>query len=235
VKVEIYSDVVCPWCYIGKRRFESALEQYEHADEVEVVWRPFQLDPRAPSTPAPALDGYARKFGGPAAAAQITDRLTSMGAEEGLDFDFGIAQRANTFDAHRLLWLAERDCGPTAQDRVKERLLRAYFTEGRDVADHAELTRIATEAGLDGDHVAKFLASTDGVAEVQAEIVEGLERGVTAVPTFVFEGQWSVPGAQDPETMLIVLRRVRERLGGEAPAAQAGADANACTDDACEL
>ena len=228
MKVEIYSDVVCPWCYIGKRRFERALAEYEDADDVEIVWKPYQLDPRAPKDPTPALDAYARKFGPD--AQRITDHMTEIGRTEGLTMDFGIAQRANTFDAHRLLWLAEHEGD---QDATKERLLRAYFTEGVDVADHAELTRLAAEAGLPAERVSAFLASDEGAAEVREEMMIGLERGVTAVPTFVFEGVWAVPGAQEPETMLLVLRRVRDRLGDAAPAGDEAA--GACDDEACEV
>ncbi len=231
VKVEIYSDVVCPWCYIGKRRFEQALRDFDGRDEVEVVWRPFQLDPRAPSEPSPALDAYARKFGGPDEAMRITEHLTEMAKQDGLELDFSIAQRANTFSAHRLLWLAEREGD---QDTMKEVLLRAYFSDGLDVADAEVLSHLAAEAGLDPARVAAFLASDEGEAEVREEIMVGLERGVTAVPTFVFEGQWSVPGAQDPTTMLTVLRRVRERLGTTA-AAPDTQSAPACTDEACDV
>ena len=238
VLVEIYSDIVCPWCYIGKRRFEQALAQFDGRDDVEIVWRPFQLDPRAPVEPTPALDGYARKFGGPSEAVRITDHLTKMGEAAGLDFDFGIAQRANTFDAHRLLWFAEREC-PSDQDAVKERLLRAYFSEGIDVADRGELVRLGSEAGLDPARVTEFLASDDGVDEVREELLVGLERGVTAVPTFVFEGQWAVPGAQDPDTMLRVLQRVQERMA-KVPEqldgiSQGGQQDTACTDDTCAI
>ena len=211
MRVEIWSDVVCPWCFIGKHRFEEALAQFEHADEVEVVFRPYQLDPGAPRTPTPALDGYARKFGGPEAALAIADRLTRLGASEGLTIDFTIAQRANTFDAHRVLWLAEQ-IDPAGQPAVKERLLRAYFSEGVDIGDRAQLARLAGEAGLDAADVRAALDGGAGVAEVRAQLDQGIELGITAVPTFVFEHVWSVPGAQEPATMLAVLNRVQERL-----------------------
>ena len=207
--VEIYSDVVCPWCYIGKRRFEAALARYDKRDDVTIVWKPFQLDPRAPKEPTPVIDAYARKFGGPDEAMRIIDRVTSMAEPEGLDFHLDEAQRANTFDAHRVIGLAARH---GRQGEVKERLLRAYFTEGRNVGDADELADLAAEAGLDRAEVAAFLASDEGVAELQAQLRDAYERGITAVPTFVFEGKWSVPGAQDPDTMLLVLKRVEEKL-----------------------
>jgi predicted DsbA family dithiol-disulfide isomerase len=207
--VEIYSDVVCPWCYIGKRRFEDALARFDGRDDVTVVFKPFQLDPNAPRQPTPVLDAYARKFGGPEEAARIVERVTSMAAPEGLDFHLDIAQRANTFDAHRVIAFAARH---GRQGAMKERLLRAYFIEGRHVGDHAELAALAGEVGLDRDEVAAFLASDDGVAELRDELFDSLERGVSAVPTFVFEGRWAVPGAQDADTMLRVLETEAEKL-----------------------
>src|SRR4051812_48707032 len=119
MKVEIWSDVVCPWCYIGKRRFEAALARFDHADEVEIVFRPYQLDPRASSVATPALDGYARKFGGHDQAVKITQHLAETAAADGVTLDFARALRANTFDAHRLLWLAGEQ---GMQVPMKERL-----------------------------------------------------------------------------------------------------------------
>jgi predicted DsbA family dithiol-disulfide isomerase len=209
MKVEIWSDVVCPWCYIGKRRFEAALARFDHADEVEIVFRPYQLDPGASAVATPALEGYARKFGGPEQAVKITQHLTDVAAADGLTLDFAHALRANTFDAHRLLWLAER---PGVQVQMKERLLQAYFVEGVDIGNLDELVRLAGEVGLDEEETRAALASGAGADEVRAELTAAAELGVTAVPTFVFEGRWAVPGAQDPDTMLSVLNRVQERL-----------------------
>jgi len=211
--VEIYSDVVCPWCYIGKRRFEAALERFKGRDDVTVVFKPFQLDPRAPKEPTPVLDAYARKFGGPEEAARIMERVTDAAASDGLDFRLDIAQRANTFDAHRLLAFAHQR---GHQDAMKERLLQAYFLEGKDVADHDQLAALAAEVGLDRDEVAAFLASDAGADALRDELRESLERGITAVPTFVFAGLWSVPGAQDPDIMLRVLEIVTEKLAAAA-------------------
>jgi predicted DsbA family dithiol-disulfide isomerase len=226
VLVEIYSDVVCPWCYIGKRRFEDALNRFEGRDDVTVVWRPFQLDPHAPTSPTPVADAYARKFGGPEAAMRIIDKMTATAAGDGLDFHLDAAQRANTFDAHRLIdYAARHGC----QSAMKERLLRAYFSDGKDIADRSVLAELATGASLDRDDVARFLASDEGKAELREELLQGLERGVTAVPTFVFESTWAVPGAQDADTMLRVLRTVAERLTPAPPAAAT------CDDDACAV
>ncbi len=208
IRVDIWSDVVCPWCYIGKRRFEAAAA--ELADELCVVstYRPYQLDPAAPREPTPVLDAYSRKFGGPDEARRIIDHVTSTAAADGIKFRMDIAQRANTFDAHRLLWLA----GATDhQSALKEALMRAYFCDGRDIADREVLTKCAGEVGLDDEGVRGFLASNDGVAEVRAELRSAAELDVTAVPTFVVNGTWAIPGAQDPATFVQVLRRVAAR------------------------
>jgi predicted DsbA family dithiol-disulfide isomerase len=207
VNVDIWSDVVCPWCYIGKRRFEAALQRFAGAEDVNVTFRAFQLDPGAPPGAAtPVREVYERKFG-PGQADQMIDRVTILAAEEGLNFHLDRALRANTLLAHRVLWLArQRD----VQEAVKERLLRAYFTEGRNVGDPDTLAALAAECGLDRDEVLGYLASDGGQAEVASDLTEALELGITAVPTYVFDGRWSVPGAQDPDTFLRVLERVAE-------------------------
>jgi predicted DsbA family dithiol-disulfide isomerase len=229
VQVEIYSDVVCPWCYIGKRRFEAAVA--ELGVDVEIVWRPFQLDPTAPLEPQPVIEAYARKFGGPERAVQIIGHVSDVAAGEGLDFHLDTALRANTLDAHRLLDLALQQGGSELQGALKECLLRAYFTESEDVSSHATLARLAAEVGMDADEVAAFLASGDGLEDLRAELLTALDRGVTAVPTFVFEGTWALPGAQDTEVMVQVLRRVQEKLVPQRLAAEAAA----CEGDACEV
>ena len=211
MRVEIWSDVVCPWCYIGKRRFEQALAGFEGREDVELVFRPFQLDPTAPSgSTMPVMEAYARKFGGEERAQEIIAHVTEVAAADGLDFHLERAQRANTRDAHRLLALAEREHGPAVQGALKEALLRAYFVDGRNVADHDTLVDIAVGAGIDGGRAASMLASEEGSHELNAELDEARELGVTAVPTFVFGGRWAVPGAQDPEMLLRALRRTAE-------------------------
>src|SRR6266849_10013097 len=163
MKVEIWSDVVCPWCYIGKRRFEAALARFGHRDNVEVVWRSFELDPGAPARrTGDSAQRLADKYGmSRAQAVASQDRLTQMAAQEGLAFHFENAQSGNTFDAHRLLHLAaERGI----QDEVKERLLRAYFSEGEPIGDRETLVRLAAEVGLAADEAETVLAS-DSYAE----------------------------------------------------------------------
>jgi predicted DsbA family dithiol-disulfide isomerase len=209
MRVDIWSDVVCPWCYIGKRRFEQALDRFAHGGDVDVVFRPFQLDPGAPTVATPVLDAYARKFGGAEAARQLIDRVTSAASAAGLDFHLERALRANTQDAHRVLDLAlERGTQPT----VKERLLRAYFTEGRNVADHETLSELGGESGLDPGEVDELLRGDDRMAAVLAARREAAELGITAVPTFVIAGRWAVPGAQEPDVFVQVLSRAWERL-----------------------
>ena len=227
MQVEIYSDVVCPWCYIGKRRFEKALAEFEGRDDVEVVWKPYQLDPRAPTHAAPALDAYARKFGGPDEALRITNHLADMGRAEGLDLDFTIAQRANTLDAHRLLWLAEHEGDQDAGEGTAAAGLLHRGPRCRRRRRAGCAGRRRRDGRRAGAHLPR---SEEGTAEVRAEIAEAVERGITAVPTFVFEGRWAVPGAQDPDTMLMVLRRVQDRIVAPVPAAGEG-----CADDACEV
>jgi len=225
VLVEIYSDVVCPWCYIGKRKLEAALADYPDRDELQIVWRPFQLDPSAPAAPTPVADAYARKFGGPEQAVRIIERVTQVAAEVGLEFHMEQAQRANTFSAHRLLGWALDEHGHQAQGRLKERLLRAYFTDGLDVGDHVVLARLAGEAGLPADEAEAFLSSDEGTKELRGELEHAWREGITAVPTFVFGGRWSVPGAQEPETFLRVLERLQPVIDAT----------RVCTDDVCEL
>ncbi len=211
--VEVWSDVVCPWCYIGKRRFASALA--ELADDptfdadVEIVYRAYQLDPKAPpGTTMSVVDAYARKFGGPERAEAIIEHLTTTAAADGLEFHLEDAQRANTRDAHRLLWYAEHHGQPGTQDAVKERLLAAYFTGGRNVGDTDVLVDEAVAAGLDGDAVRHFLDSDEGRAEVEADLAFAAEHGISAVPTYVIDRRWSIPGAQDPDVFVQVLRRL---------------------------
>ena len=209
LRVEIWSDVVCPWCYIGKRRFETAAAQLRDEVDLQMVYRPYQLDPTAsPGTSQPVIEAYAKKFGGHDRAAQIIDHVSEVAAGEGLTFHMDKALRANTLLAHRLLFLAE---GTGQQYEVKERLLKAYFVDGLDIGNPDVLADCAAEVGMRRDSVRAFLDSHDGVAEVQAMLRDAAEAEITAVPTFVFDGCWSVPGAQDPETFVNVIRRLVQR------------------------
>jgi predicted DsbA family dithiol-disulfide isomerase len=202
MKIEIWSDVVCPWCYIGKRRLERALRDFEHAGAVEVTWRSFQLNPDTPlGTAVPTLEYLAGRFGPDSLA--MTARVAELAEAEGLDFDFGAALTVNTLDAHRLLHLAT-DLG--VGDAAKERLLRAHFTEGADLSDHETLTRLAGEAGVDPDRARAVLASTEYTAEVRADIEEARRLGLSGVPFFVIDRRYGISGAQPAETFLHALR-----------------------------
>jgi predicted DsbA family dithiol-disulfide isomerase len=206
VEVEIWSDVVCPWCYIGKRRFEAAAAQVADEIDVNVVFRPYQLDPTASLGKAgPVIEAYAKKFGGPERADEIIDHVTSVAADSGIEFHMDRALRANTLLAHRLLWSAQAGGHQVA---LKERLLQAYFIDGLDIGDPDVLATCAAEVGLDRNETMAFLDGDGGLAEVQSELKTAAEMEITAVPTFVFDGKWMVPGAQDSDTFVQVLRRV---------------------------
>jgi predicted DsbA family dithiol-disulfide isomerase len=203
--VENWSDVVCPWCYIGKRRFETALGRFAHAGDVEVVWRSFELDPSAPATDVDLVGHLAAKYGVSRAEAEAMNaRVTSIAAEEGLHYRLDIARRGRTFDAHRLIHLgAERG----VQGEVKEALMSAYQTQGEPIADHDALTKVAVAAGLDEPEVREVLAGDDYADDVRADEHEAMELGVTGVPFFVFDRRYAVAGAQPPDLILRVLER----------------------------
>ncbi len=186
--VEIWSDIACPWCYIGKRRFERALEQFPHRDEVEVVWRSFQLAPDAPAEQPP--------FQHPA-----NDHVTQLAAEEGLEYNLDRRRAGNSFAAHRLIQRAAED---GVQDAMKERLMHAHFTEGLAVADPETLRKLAAEVGVDGEAALTDERYAEGVRED-----EDLARriGIQGVPYFVLGRRFGISGAQPPELMLQALER----------------------------
>lgn len=211
--VEVWSDVVCPWCYIGKRRFEKAAEVLRDEVDLEVAYRPYQLDPRAPTgATMPVEEAYARKFGGSEAAQRAINHVSTIATDEGLEFHMDRALRANTLLAHRLLFLAE---ATGHQAALKERLLRAYFCDGLDVGDSEVLAGLAGEVGMPPDKVVAFLASRDGLDEVRQMIGAADDAGITAVPTYVLDGRFMIPGAQDPDTFVNVIRRVLARRSEE--------------------
>ena len=201
--VEIWSDVVCPWCYIGKRHFEAALAGFAHRDEVEVTWRSFELDPAAPKErEGPYVRRLSRKYRVSEEEAQVMiDRITTAGAAAGLTMRFDISRPGNSFDAHRVIHLG-RERG--IQDAMKERLMRATFEEGEPIGDRATLVRLAADAGLDPDETAAVLESDRFGDDVRADerLAGGLD--IHAVPCFVVDRKYTVGGAQRPE----ILRRV---------------------------
>lgn len=234
MKVENWSDVVCPWCYIGKRRFETALARFEHRDDVQVTWRSFELDPAGrPSTDgASYAERLGRKYGKSLNEAQhMLDSMTATAAGEGLDFHFERAVHVNTFTAHQVIHLGE---ATDVQDAVKERLMRAYFTEGADVSDPATLVRIGVEAGLPANDVQAALDEARYADAVRADESDASALGITAVPFFVIDRTYGVSGAQLPETLLGVLEKAWAEthplmmVNGEP-------DGDACGPDGCAV
>jgi predicted DsbA family dithiol-disulfide isomerase len=233
--VEIFSDVVCPWCAVGKRRLETALGRFEHSGEVDVVWRAYELDPHAPTLrEGDYVDRLATKYGMTREQARAAnERLSALAAAEGLDFHFERAQPGNTFDAHRLLHHA-REAGSGRQDALKERLFEAYFGEGAAIGEAETLIRLAGQAGLDPRECAEILAGDRYADAVRADEREALELGVTGVPFFVVDGKFGIPGAQDADTILNVLERAWTRSHPlEAPVASA--DGAVCEGESCAV
>lgn len=234
MRVEIWSDVVCPWCYVGKRNFEAALSRFEHRDEVEVIWRAFELDPSAPAEREGDYAAHlARKYGMSVdQAGKMIETMTGTGARAGVTLDFERARPGNTFDAHRLIHLAgERG----VQDAVKERFLRATFTDGEPIGDREALLRLAVEAGLPEDEAATVLESGTYAAEVRAEEAEALELGISAVPFFVIDRTFGIPGAQPPNVILGALERAWSKTARPVELSDDATDAPGCEGDACTV
>jgi len=209
MKVEIWSDVVCPFCYIGKRKFEKALGAFAHKEQVEIVWKSFQLDPTTKSHPGKSvIESLAEKKGWTLEQShQINAQVTGMAKEVGLDYQMDKAVIANTYDAHRLSHLAATK---GLQDQMEERLFAAYFTEGKDIGDKDTLVTLATEVGLDAAEAAAVLQSEVYNDQVQADILEAQQVGVRGVPFFVFDQKYAVSGAQPSEVFAQVLSKVWE-------------------------
>ncbi|GAA5123186.1 DsbA family oxidoreductase [Alloalcanivorax gelatiniphagus] len=234
VKIEIWSDVVCPWCYIGKRRIEGALAGFAHADEVEVHWRSYQLDPGAPVVPTVSTATMlARKYGqSPAGAQQMQDRVEAVAAEDGLVYRLSETLHLNTVDAHRVIHFAHQQGGNDLEGQVKEALLKAYFTEARNVADHAVLREVAVAAGLDAARVDEVLAGTEFTDDVHADVEQAQAYGATGVPFFVVDGKYGVSGAQPTE----VFSQVLERAWSEShPRIEVLATGEECGPDGCAI
>ncbi len=204
--IEIWSDVVCPWCYIGKRRFEAALARFAHRDQVVVQWRSFELDPHAPRrTEGSINDLLAQKLGvSLAQAAAMHRQVIDLAAREGLDYQLDRTKPGNTFDAHRLIHLA---AAHNLQAEAKERLLRAYFTEGLPISDLDTLATIGTELGIAGGEVRAMLASDAYADEVRADQRRAAAFGIRGVPFFVIDEQYGVSGAQAPAVFLDALEQ----------------------------
>lgn len=206
IAIDVVSDAVCPWCYIGKRNLEAALADLPEV-AAEIHWRPYQLDPTIPPEGVDRKAYLQRKFG--ARVAEIYGRVSEAGAAAGIPFAFeAIARSPNTLDAHRLIrwsWSAG------AQDAVVERLFRDFFIEGKDIGDHAVLIEAARAGGMDGDIVSSLLAGDSDKDEVRGEIAAAQNLGVTGVPFFIFDGSFALPGAQPPDVLKRAIRKALEK------------------------
>jgi predicted DsbA family dithiol-disulfide isomerase len=200
--VDLWTDIVCPWCYIGVTRFERALERFN--GDVQIRLHAFQLDPQAPVPGIPALQRYAQKFG--AEAPSILERVQGEAAKDGIEMRFDNAITANTFDAHRLLRLASQS---SKERELEMALYRAYFSDGLDVSDRSVLADRAAAAGMNREETLEYLESDRGVDEVALDIETAMQRGIRGVPAFVFEDQFLVPGAVDTETFSRILEQMQ--------------------------
>ena len=226
--VSIWSDIACPWCYVGKRRFEAALARFEHAAQVEVRWRSFELDPSAPRVRAAQdyAQRLATKYGQTREQAQTRiDQLVSLARADGIALDFKRIQPGNTFDAHRLLHWAHSQ---GKQGSLKERLLRAYLSEGEPIGEHTTLLSAVAAVGLDVDEAQALLSGDRYADEVRQDEAEARALGIQGVPCFVLAGRYMIEGAQPAETMLLGLQRAFSEL--PAPVV---ADGSVCGPEGC--
>ncbi|MBM7580937.1 DsbA family oxidoreductase [Jeotgalibacillus terrae] len=233
MKIEVWSDYVCPFCYIGKRKLEHALNNFEHKDQVEVVYRSFQLDPDAPKNASEdTVSALAKKYGmSYDQAVDMTNNVVAQAKEVGLDYDFSKMKRTNTQDAHRLTHFAAEH----GKDGVlTEKLLSAYFLESKHIGDHDQLVAIAEEAGLNGEKAREVLESDQYAAEMNADIQKAAQIGVSGVPFFVLENKYAISGAQPDEVFTQALEKVWEETN-QSPLVNVGGQGNACTDDSCDV
>lgn len=216
MKIDIWSDVVCPWCWIGKHRFQQGVALLgDEAPEVEVHWHPFLLDPDAGSTPVPLREAYAAKFGSAERTAQILSQTQATARAEGLPMDFDQGQvRVGTLPAHRVLWLAGRE---GVQDAVGEALFRAHFVHGRNLADPQTLIAAAAAGGIGAERVTALLAGEEGLEEIQAQLAQAQAAGIQSVPTFVVNDRYAIQGAQPPEAFAQALRQIAAESAAGGP------------------
>ena len=243
MRIDVWSDVVCPWCYIGKRRLEKALAAFDEAhpeSDVEVVWRSFELDPAAPVVPVESVaEALGRKYGGGLEAGRsMVDRVEAVAAEEGMTWRHHSSLRVNTVTAHRLLHWALHEGGPALQGQLKQALLAAYFEQERNVADRETLVELAVSVGLDEARARQVIQSREFADEVEADVRQAAALGATGVPFFVIDEKYGISGAQPGEFFAQVIGRAwnesRPPIAvltpevGETPA-------DACGPDGCAL
>lgn len=233
LRVDVWSDIACPWCYVGKRHLEQALQRFPHRDDVEIVWRAFELDPSAPRVRDESqryVERLARKYGMQPPQAQVMlDRMVDTAAKDGLELRFDHIRPGNTFDAHRLLHLA-RERG--VQGALEERLLRAYLTEGDAIGDRDVLATLAREAGIDERAARDVLVGDRYAAEVRRDEAVARELGINGVPFFVIGGRLGIPGAQPADVLLGALERAWSELAGSGP--ESFAQGAVCDPDGCD-
>lgn len=206
--IDVISDVICPWCYVGKRRMERAIASLKGQHEFRVRWHPFQLNPAMPTEGISRKEYRIEKFGSWERSQELDARLIAVGETEGLHFAFERIERTpNTWDAHRLIWLADQsDC----QDAVVEGLFKAYFTDGRDISNRQTLTDVVVESGLDRQLAVNMLNSHEGIDAIQKAEVRSRRYGVSGVPFFIMNEKVALSGAQAPETFLDAFNQATE-------------------------
>ena len=214
MKVEIWSDVMCPFCYIGKRKFEAALKQFDHREEVAIEWKSFQLDPSIITDASKTIHEFLaeRKGFSLEQAKQMNERVTKLAEKVGLEYRFDKAVVANSFDAHRFSHLAKQF---KLQDEAEEALFKAYFTDGKNTADADTLCQIGENIGIDKEKVKAMLDSEQYTQEVNEDIEVARMIGVTGVPFFVFDRKYAISGAQESETFLELMNKVQLELGAK--------------------
>ncbi len=231
MKVEIWSDVMCPWCYIGKRKFEKALEQFPQKDRIEVEWKSFQLNPDMETDPSKNIIDYLVEAKGITAdhATQMLDNVTNVAAEVGLEYHMDKAVLANSFDSHRFIQFAKKN---KKGDEAEEQLFNAYFTEGKNTADHDTLIDLGVKIGLDAGAVKSVLDSNQYADEVRKDVYEAQQVGARGVPFFVLDRKYAVSGAQQSDTFLGALQKSFQEWEKENPAPiQTYAQGDSCTTD----
>ncbi len=211
MKVEIWSDVMCPFCYIGKRKFEMALNQFEDKDNVEIVWKSFQLDPTIVSDANKTVNQFLaeRKGWTVEYAEQMNDHVTKIAKEVGLEYNLDKAVVANSFDAHRFSHLAKKH---NLQNEAEEQLFKAYFTEGKNTADHDTIIQLGVEIGLDANEIKQMLKSDAYSEDVRMDIYEAQQIGVSGVPFFLFIDKYTITGAQDSSVFLQALNTISKEI-----------------------
>ncbi len=235
MKIEIWSDIACPWCYVGKRRFERAVGSFTHRDELDVVWRSFELDPTAKRKyEKPQAELLAAKYRVTLERAEAMDaNMTAEAKKEGLDFRFDRVQVGNTFDAHRLIHFAAIE---GKRNAMVERLFRAYLTDGEAIGDIDVLVRLATDVGLNAGAAHEVLESDAFAEDVRADEERARSFGISGVPFFAIDERYGVSGAQPPEVLLDALRQAWSEMAvSPAATSTASTSADGCEDGSCTI